>query len=468
MPKPGRGRKKSSATSTAPRSASTGRVQKSGKQTTANTAAIAKVTDGIDPNLLHADYRPAPRSPILTRGKTASAGSVKDNEPSGSKSSGGIPTRNQYEPLSGEEDEEDDASMSSDNDDNGPAHAAKENNNTRSKERRPPPIYCLGHLADDIDELLEGQQYCLKLGKAAVQVITLNKKSFVGVKKILHENRINFYTFNPGEDVPVKIVLQGYKDREISELEDHLSDANVRPREIKILSRKSTVTGTHTLYLLYFDRGTVKLQDLRRIKTLDGFWVTWRYYAKHPSDAAQCHRCQKFGHGSRNCNLQPRCVKCGEPHLSEECSLPRKAELGDNAGQLKARVKCANCKGNHTSNYRGCISRKSYLEELEKRKKKAASTRPPQRSTSGTVPAAGTVPASNSAFPPGWGRTYASVAASGSGNSTQQANVTGEDLFTLPEFFALAGDMLTRFRTCRNKAEQFMALGELMIKYIYG
>lgn len=438
-------------------------MQKSGKQTTANAAAVTKATDGIDYNRLHADYRPAPRSPILTRGKTASSGSVQQE--SGSKSTGGIPTSNRYESLSGEEEE--DYAISSDDDDNGPARRAKEKNNTRSKERRPPPIYCLGHPADDIDELLEGQQYCLKLGKAAVQVITLNKESFVGVKKILHENRINFYTFNPGEDVPVKIVLQGYKDREISELEDHLSDANVRPREIKILSRKSTVTGTHTLYLLYFDRGTVKLQDLRRIKSLDGFWVTWRYYAKHPTDAAQCHRCQKFGHGSRNCNLQPRCVKCGESHLSEVCSLPRKADLGENAEQLKARVKCANCKGNHTSNYRGCVSRKSYLEELEKRKKKAASTRPPQRSTSGTVPAASAVPAFNAAFPPGWGRSYANVAAD-SGNSTQQNTVTGEDLFTLPEFFSLAGEMLTRFKTCRNKAEQFIALGELMIKYIYG
>ncbi|EDS36182.1 ribosomal pseudouridine synthase [Culex quinquefasciatus] len=42
----------------------------------------------------------------------------------------------------------------------------------------------------------------------------------------------------------------------------------------------------------------------------------------------------------------------------------------------------------------------------------------------------------------------------------------GRSLFTLPEFFALAGERMTRFRTCRNKAEQFLALGELMIKHI--
>lgn len=341
-------------------------------------------------------------------------------------------------------------------------------NSNSSKERRPPPIYVLDRLADDVDELLEGLEYCLKISKSSVKVITLNKKNFDEVVKELKLRNFNFFTFDPAEKVPVKVVLQGYKDRPIDELKEHLLDVGFQPREIKILSRKTTVTGTHTLYLLYFDRGSVKLQDLRRIKALDGFWVTWRYYAKHPTDAAQCHRCQKFGHGSRNCYLQPRCVKCGEAHLSEACTLPRKANLGENAEQHKARVKCANCGGNHTSNYRGCVARKTYLEEQEKRKKITASSRPPQRSTSSTVPAAGTVPADKPAFPPGWGRTYANVAASGSGNSTQQNNVTGEDLFTLPEFFALAGEMLTRFRTCRNKAEQFMALGELMIKYIYG
>uniref|UniRef100_A0A8D8CTX3 (northern house mosquito) hypothetical protein n=1 Tax=Culex pipiens TaxID=7175 RepID=A0A8D8CTX3_CULPI len=155
-------------------------------------------------------------------------------------------------------------------------------------------------------------------------------------------------------------------------------------------------------------------------------------------------------------------------YLLEAYELPRKAYLEDNAEQTKSRVKCANCDGNHTGNYRRCVARKSYLEEQEKRKKKAAASHPSQRNTSSAVPAAGqrTFPADNPAFPPGWGRSFASVVAAGSGNAAQQ-EVTGEDLFTLPEFFALAGEMMTRFRSCRNKAEQFLALGELMIKHIY-
>ena len=462
MPKAGRGRGSSSAASKNPRSSSTGRVQK-GKQTNAVSAAIAQGSvsaEGIDKKLLHPGY--VPRSPVRTRSGTSGATT------SGTSTSANIPIRNEFQMLSDdEENNNSDGSSTTDDDDDSRARkkvpTSKKNNSP--VERRPPPIFVLDTLADDVDELLEGLGYCLKIGKSAVQVITLTKKNFDLVFEELKRSNFNFYTFNP-EKPPVKVVLQGYQDRPISDLKGHLSDAGIKPREIKVLSRKTTVTGTHTLYLLYFDRGTVKIQDLRRTKTLDGFWVNWRFYTKNPTDVAQCHRCQKFGHGSRNCNLRPRCVKCGESHLSEACALPRKADLGDKAEQTKPRVKCANCDGNHTGNYRGCVARKAYLEEQEKRKKKAS--HPPQRSTSAAVPAAGqrTVPAENSAFPPGWGRSFASVVAAGSGSTAQQ-EVTGEDLFTLPEFFALAGEMMTRFRSCRNKAEQFLALGELMIKHIY-
>ncbi|XP_039446570.1 cGMP-specific 3',5'-cyclic phosphodiesterase-like [Culex pipiens pallens] len=65
------------------------------------------------------------------------------------------------------------------------------------------------------------------------------------------------------------------------------------------------------------------------------------------------------------------------------------------------------------------------------------------------------------------GSLVTSVTAAGSGTAAEQDAVTGENLFTLPEFFSLAGEMMTRFRTCRNKAEQFLALSELMMKYIY-
>ncbi|GJQ79347.1 hypothetical protein Trydic_g16208 [Trypoxylus dichotomus] len=57
----------------------------------------------------------------------------------------------------------------------------------------------------------------------------------------------------------------------------------------------------------------------------------------------QCHRCQLYGHGQRNCHAAAVCVKCAGPHQTAEYSKPREAP-----------AKCALCKGPHTANYGGC------------------------------------------------------------------------------------------------------------------
>ena len=262
----------------------------------------------------------------------------------------------------------------------------------------------------------------------------------------------------------MRIVLQGFPLVPIPSLLRKLARVKIQPKEVKVLSISTTATGEHALYVLSFDRGAAKLQDLRRIKFVDGFGVTWRYFTKRPNDAAQCHRCQKFGHGSWNCNLPPSCVKCGEAHLTAGCSLPRKADLGEhNAQQHKSSVKCANCQGNHIANFRGCTARKNYIQALEKKKKVVSSL--PATASRSTVP---NVPVSkkNLTDPLGWGRTYANVATSGNGVPESEAAAEG-GLFTLTEFLSLAREMYNRLSGCSSKQQQFFALSELMGKYLY-
>lgn len=54
----------------------------------------------------------------------------------------------------------------------------------------------------------------------------------------------------------------------------------------------------------------------------------------------QCYKCQRYGHHSSDCGYKDRCRKCGQDHKSEDC---------DNST-----VKCANCKGDHSSNSKDC------------------------------------------------------------------------------------------------------------------
>jgi hypothetical protein len=57
-----------------------------------------------------------------------------------------------------------------------------------------------------------------------------------------------------------------------------------------------------------------------------------------PTGPVQCKQCQRFGDTQRNCGYSPRCLACGNTHLSGECSTP------------KQQLKCCSCGGNHTAN----------------------------------------------------------------------------------------------------------------------
>ena len=57
----------------------------------------------------------------------------------------------------------------------------------------------------------------------------------------------------------------------------------------------------------------------------------------------QCFKCQGFGHKAQNCTKKQKCVVSGEAHSHKDCPNKNKKNL-----------KCANCRGPHVANYRGC------------------------------------------------------------------------------------------------------------------
>ena len=53
--------------------------------------------------------------------------------------------------------------------------------------------------------------------------------------------------------------------------------------------------------------------------------------------------CQNFGHSAKNCKAKIKCVICGVGHSHKGCP-----------NREKKQPKCANCKGPHVANYKGC------------------------------------------------------------------------------------------------------------------
>ena len=69
-----------------------------------------------------------------------------------------------------------------------------------------------------------------------------------------------------------------------------------------------------------------------------------------PISVQQCYNCQHFGHSAKNCQAKTKCVICGEGHSHKGC--PNRA---------KKQPKCANCKGPHVANYKGCPAYKKQV-----------------------------------------------------------------------------------------------------------
>lgn len=203
--------------------------------------------------------------------------------------------------------------------------------------------------------------------------------------------------------------------------------------------------------------------------------VRWRKFAKKTGNTVQCYRCQRYGHGSKFCYLKPVCVKCSQQHLTADC----KSVLGNSAEQnaaMREQIKCANCGGNHTASYKGCSSRKAYLQQLArtKAKRKTANQTAPtnhqdrehrQRAESTTPPTV--QPPTNPPASEGR-RLYSQVVRDGAETSnTQRSSEVSSALFTISEFMGLARDLLFRLKRCKSKEDQFLALSELMIQYVY-
>ena len=359
-------------------------------------------------------------------------------------------------------------------------HTAERGNNKSPTNKRVhcPPITVLRQDAKQIRNLLKqnnisDDSYHMKGMNGGVLVITKHADVHKKITQSMKTNSLEFFTHQISSETPIKIVLFGLHLMDTTELVEELDQVGVKPTEVKPMNTSNVGL---VPYLLHFANGTVRLQDLQKIRYVCNSVVRWKKFIKKPGNVVQCHRCQRYGHGSKCCNLKPVCVKCSQNHLTSNCGLPsRKDGNAELNNSTRDQIRCANCGENHTANYKGCNLRKSYLQRLASNKAKRktskhstpASHQDPvkhQRTTSTRVTVS--QPAINN--PHGGRRLYSQVVRDGTNSADQQHSTEATStLFTISEFMGLARDLFSRLKKCKSKEDQFLALSELMIQYIF-
>ncbi|XP_065073990.1 uncharacterized protein LOC135698056 [Ochlerotatus camptorhynchus] len=250
----------------------------------------------------------------------------------------------------------------------------------------------LNTLISDLTSLGVAAEF--KLSRIGTKVMLRTKAEYEATVKYLKDSRVEYFTHDiPGEghaiafltaldlkykvfnyelkviacpsipgEKPFKVVIRGLPNFNPKSIEEELKDRyKLAPIAFFRITRRDENVKTYTdcLFLVHFQKGTVTFNALKAIRSINFIIVKWEPYRGDRHDVTKCQRCLNFGHGTRNCYINPRCGKCTQNHVSSECVVDESETC-----------KCANCGGAHQGSDKQCPKREDF-----KRIRKQASTR---------------------------------------------------------------------------------------------
>ncbi|GFW02709.1 nucleic-acid-binding protein from transposon X-element [Trichonephila clavipes] len=162
------------------------------------------------------------------------------------------------------------------------------------------------------------------------------------VKHTMKSLGYRFYTITPKNERPIKIVIKGSpKTADPETIKADLEAEGFEPDKVtQLIGRRTKQKLPIFLVTLPRSMENLKIFDLKTLAhlniTVDGY---------NGKGVIQCYTYQNFHHNSDNCFLKPRCLKCGEEHLTKDCPIKQRLETKF----------CINCQVyGHMANWHGC------------------------------------------------------------------------------------------------------------------
>lgn len=343
--------------------------------------------------------------------------------------------------------------------------------------------------------------YSIKINRNGIRLQLNNVDDHKNVTSNFKQTAINFFSYELAEEKLIKIILTGLPNIDNNELMNELKNKNIQPVHITSLKLKKPKFDEQKIFLLYYKNGEHNLNELKGHKYIYNVAVNWSYYRK-PNNITQCHRCQYYGHGSKQCNLPPHCAICGEEHLTvacthyvcgncsqsghatSACTVPAKCKICKSThstkscpqrvdpnviGTLYAHTKCSNCGGSHMANYIKCPKREDYIAYRQTLRNPA---KPKVRSNHfilnqqhfpGIKPPPTIIPplSNKTSVRDHTNRPlYSTVTASNLYSDSS-------DLFNTSEFMNIIKEVFVKLKNCRSKFDQVGIIFEIVGKYLY-
>lgn len=348
--------------------------------------------------------------------------------------------------------------------------------NMRKKEHVP-PIKLLDKTSDHVHSLMKSlniSEYSIKKISIGIKILCETLVAYNCVVSHLKENKCQFFTHDMKSVKAFKVVLFGLDDLDVELLKSKFIELGLKCIDIRKIT-KIYEQYSETLYLISLENGSVKLNDLKKhYRSVLHTQVRWSFQRKLKGKPTQCHNCQMFGHGERNCHIKTYCGICAGSHKTADCNK-------------KDAFKCVNCNGSHKASDASCSVRSKYLEfrsNLASRKnqshqltKKAFfSTKAPVTAPANNMPKQLNL-SSMTDFPALSHQNKQQVDAvscvqlpSTWQSATHQPRGSfsnNNNLFTMDELNVLVMEMISKLATCKSKADQFQVVAQLATKFLY-
>lgn len=334
------------------------------------------------------------------------------------------------------------------------------------QKERIPPISILGKTRSEVINIcneLKLKNFYVKITTKGINLYFNNIDEYKEARKFFQVNKFPTFTHDLNSEKQFRVVLKGLFSMEIDELAYELHSNGIKPVDIKNMIVKKRKYDDQANYLLYFNKESTNIMLLNKCKHLFHVRVEFERYCPHKFGPIRCRNCQLWGHGAKNCNLPAACMFCAENHQTNDCKF---VVNGVRASGFVA--KCANCGGKHSANFENCPSLIQYkeLQENITRKNSVKNNRNVRHEVTKNTKIQ---PIENRYTEKT--RTYATVAANGINFSTtnhHQSNESSEKLLSAQEMIKLTREMISIYKQCKTREQQFNAISELAIKYVYG
>lgn len=271
-----------------------------------------------------------------------------------------------------------------------------------TKAKKPPPFFVSGvrsfSMFKKLIELTEITPHEIKsLANNEIKITVNTADDYRKLRKILSDlspltdhqrkelGQVKFHTYRLSEDKPFTVFIRGlHHSTELKDISSELAAFNHQVTNIINVHIKKRADNKTNIVKLPLFKVDLKVSDNNRevfdVQNLCYSRITVEMPRKTES-LPQCKRCQDYGHTTNYCTKTPKCVKCGERHLIKDCQLPKSAP-----------PRCANCKSEHTANYKGCPYYQSKIAATKNVKSPSATDRvtdsaPPNRPTHASIAA---------------------------------------------------------------------------------